>query len=213
MIAIEEIKHHPAWSKTDQIFETVNGLINGRIPHSNMAVLYVLREMMKNDCGVYLEIGVHNGGSMAVAMQSEYPCKFYGIDMFEKVLQNPRWSYFRTDELSYWKAFHNIRRCNSHNHEFEIIDGDSRAKSTIGAAFKIQDVGLFFIDGDHTYPVVKSDFDNYSRLVKPGGIVVFDDYNPDGHPDIVRFVNELDDPKWRKIGQTTNEFMIQRNDD
>lgn len=34
---------------------------------------------------------------------------------------------------------------------------------------------IAFIDGDHKYPGVKQDFDEYSQLVKPGGIILLHD--------------------------------------
>ena len=34
---------------------------------------------------------------------------------------------------------------------------------------------FLFIDGDHTYEGVKADFNMYSELVRPGGLIVFHD--------------------------------------
>jgi predicted O-methyltransferase YrrM len=36
-------------------------------------------------------------------------------------------------------------------------------------------VDFLFIDGDHTYEGVKADFEMYSGLVRPGGLIVFHD--------------------------------------
>jgi predicted O-methyltransferase YrrM len=36
-------------------------------------------------------------------------------------------------------------------------------------------IDFLFIDGDHTYPGVKMDFDMYTPLVRPGGLVAFHD--------------------------------------
>lgn len=38
---------------------------------------------------------------------------------------------------------------------------------------------VLFIDGDHTYAGVKGDFDTYTPLVRPGGIVALHDIVPD----------------------------------
>lgn len=46
----------------------------------------------------------------------------------------------------------------------------TKVKSIIGI-----DVDLLFIDGEHTYGVVKSDYDNYGPLVRPGGLIMFHD--------------------------------------
>lgn len=46
----------------------------------------------------------------------------------------------------------------------------AKVKSIIGI-----DVDLLFIDGEHTYGVVKSDYENYGSLVRPGGLIIFHD--------------------------------------
>jgi hypothetical protein len=57
-------------------------------------------------------------------------------------------------------------------------------------------IDLLFIDGDHSYEGVKADFEMYSPLVRPGGMIVFHDIviSPP-HPDCRVFVywNEV---KW-----------------
>ena len=42
---------------------------------------------------------------------------------------------------------------------------------------------LLFIDGDHSEYFVQNDWDRYSKFVRPGGMVVFHDYNPTGNMD------------------------------
>ncbi len=46
------------------------------------------------------------------------------------------------------------------------------------------------IDGDHSYEGVRQDWLNYSRLVVPGGYVLFDDYNNPTWPDVTACVNQ-----------------------
>jgi predicted O-methyltransferase YrrM len=55
------------------------------------------------------------------------------------------------------------------------------------AAFRYD---LLVIDGDHSYEGVKLDFDVYSKLVRPGGFIVIDDYASADWPDVTRFVDE-----------------------
>lgn len=40
-------------------------------------------------------------------------------------------------------------------------------------------IGLLFIDGDHSYRAVLADFRGWSGWVVKGGVVVFDDFDPD----------------------------------
>jgi predicted O-methyltransferase YrrM len=49
---------------------------------------------------------------------------------------------------------------------------------------------VLIIDGDHTLEGVKADFENYWRSVKPGGYIIFDDYDAPAWPDIKKYVDE-----------------------
>ena len=49
-----------------------------------------------------------------------------------------------------------------------------------------QDIGLIFIDGDHSYEAVKFDFDRFSPWLTPSGIVVFHDAH--NWRDVSRFI-------------------------
>jgi predicted O-methyltransferase YrrM len=53
-----------------------------------------------------------------------------------------------------------------------------------------QDVDLIFIDGSHTYPAVRADFNAWWPRVKQGGWFVFHDNNK-VHPGTQRLVNDL----------------------
>lgn len=207
-IDIKDITNHLN-SISSEIFQNISDKVNGRIPHKHILLLHTLRELMADKCQTYLEIGVHNGGSMAVAMQSKHPCIFYGVDMFQEVIKIPRWSYFARDNLSKQKTIKNIQSCNINNYQFHIFEGNSREVSTLNKVYEqIKSVDLLFIDGDHSYQGVKDDFLNYGKLVRPGGFVVLDDY-ANGHPEIVKFVEEIPDV-WHRIGSTTNEYIVQK---
>ncbi len=55
-------------------------------------------------------------------------------------------------------------------------------------------VDLLFIDGDHSYDGVRSDFETYGRLVRPGGLIAFHDISPgapEGVGEVPRFWQEL----------------------
>jgi predicted O-methyltransferase YrrM len=73
-----------------------------------------------------------------------------------------------------------------------LIRGDSRAPSTLG---RVRDaiaapVDLLFIDADHTYEGVRSDYEMYAPLVKSGGIIALHDIVP-GPPEYVGGVPEF----------------------
>ena len=60
----------------------------------------------------------------------------------------------------------------------EIIYGDSHHRSTLTALMELLNgdrIDVLFIDGDHTYQGVRADYELYSPLIRPGGIVAFHD--------------------------------------
>lgn len=79
----------------------------------------------------------------------------------------------------------------------ELLRQNSHDPATLRDVMRIlngHEVDFLFIDGDHTYEGVKSDFDMYSPLVKNGGIIAFHDIVP--HPDestcqVSRFWNQV----------------------
>lgn len=78
-----------------------------------------------------------------------------------------------------------------------LIRGNSHFEETRSKAMKIlrdRAIEFLFIDGDHTYDGVKSDFDFYSKLVAPGGIVTFHDiaeHSAETGCEVSRFWNEI----------------------
>lgn len=76
---------------------------------------------------------------------------------------------------------------------------DSRDPKTVDDLKKIlkgKEIDLLFIDGDHAYETVKTDFEMYSPLVKEGGLIGFHDiknceeYRKTG-VEVWRFWNEI----------------------
>ncbi len=51
-------------------------------------------------------------------------------------------------------------------------------RRTVEGILAGEPVDFLFIDGDHTYDGVRRDFDNYSRLVRPGGMIALHDICP-----------------------------------
>jgi len=69
--------------------------------------------------------------------------------------------------------------------QIHLIRDDSHSQTALDrvkSLFADEPIDFLFIDGDHTYEGVKMDFDMYSPLVRPGGIVAFHDICP--HPDL-----------------------------
>jgi predicted O-methyltransferase YrrM len=79
-----------------------------------------------------------------------------------------------------WSPFQLVRRSFARDQQrVTLLMGcDSHATETfdrVRRAVAGANVDFMFIDGDHTYGGVSRDFDTYSRLVRPGGLVAFHD--------------------------------------
>lgn len=74
--------------------------------------------------------------------------------------------------------------------------------------FGNQQVDFVFIDGDHTYEGVKSDFVQYGPLVRPGGLIAFHDILP--RPD---FPDIQVDQFWKEVRDKydSTEFIGPQN--
>jgi Methyltransferase domain len=69
----------------------------------------------------------------------------------------------------------------------ELIVGDSR---TLDLSRLEGSIGMVIVDGGHSYEIAKSDTQKALRLIRPGGIIVWDDYG-DYWPGVKSAVNEL----------------------
>mmetsp|Transcript_9054 Transcript_9054/g.16992 ORF Transcript_9054/g.16992 Transcript_9054/m.16992 type:complete len:207 (+) Transcript_9054:1-621(+) len=73
----------------------------------------------------------------------------------------------------------NVQKYNIHGATFNQVTGDSRDKEIVSRTHEIftsasKTVDFFFIDGDHRD--CAPDFYLYHSLVRPGGVIMFDDY-------------------------------------
>lgn len=103
-----------------------------------------------------------------------------------------------------------LRRMKKSGQKMHLIRMDSHtgaAKEQVEKALQGKTLDLLFIDGDHTYAGVKQDFEMYSPLVAPGGIIVFHDILPTTAPgiEVAQFWEEI------KIRYRHREIIEDRN--
>ena len=74
---------------------------------------------------------------------------------------------------------------------------------------------LILVDGDHSTAGVAADFENYGPLVKPGGLMIFDDYGSEHWPGIQPYVDETPrtDPNWIWIGADYRTAILAKKAD
>lgn len=135
---------------------------------------------------VILEIGTHWGGTLhfwtrvapddATIISADLPGGKFG------------------GGYSAWKAplYRSFARAKQSLHLLRV---DSHAPETLAAIKALlgeRKVDFLFIDGDHTYEGVKQDWELYSPLVRPGGLVAFHDIAKSyDDTQVARFWNEL----------------------
>jgi predicted O-methyltransferase YrrM len=64
--------------------------------------------------------------------------------------------------------------------KLSLVTGDSHTDEVRQEVWDLARGGVdfLFIDGDHSYAGVKADFEDYSPLVRPGGLIAFHDIAP-----------------------------------
>lgn len=73
--------------------------------------------------------------------------------------------------------------------DFEVVRGlstDPASRAAAGTGFDV-----VIIDGDHTGPVVTTDYQWAVEIANDGGFIVFDDYQADTWPDVTQIVDDV----------------------
>lgn len=184
------------------LFNNNENMIDGRICHSSIILLNILANTI--DINNYMEIGVHNGGSMTMLLSSNNKnINIYGIDLFEDMYDEMKhlnkekfttYQYFKRDNLSMTKTRNNLDKVKKHynnNSNINLLQGNSyfdETETNFKEELNSNELDLLFIDGDHTLDGVKNDYVRYSKYVKKGGYIIFDDYH---HPIIKEYCDKL----------------------
>jgi len=106
----------------------------------------------------YLEIGIGTGGGIRVLNETVFPRTNTVIDTFA----NPFTSQWPEHE--------------PHIRNVKVVRGDSTNPDTVLYVSLLgREFDLIGIDGEHSYPFVRADFHNYTKMAKPGALVWFHD--------------------------------------
>jgi predicted O-methyltransferase YrrM len=133
-----------------------------------------------------LEIGTYRGGTLFIHSRLASPdATLVSIDL-------PGSPFGRV-----WRWAHTpiFKRFTKRGQILHLLREDSHCSQTQATVLKLlngQQIDLLFIDGDHSYTGVRADFEMYSPLVRPGGIVAFHDIAFQLPPnEVARFWNEI----------------------
>ena len=131
------------------------------------------------DFDVIVEIGTHFGGTLACwaeLTRDRLDALVIGIDLPCGEGGPAEWGGLDRDR----SVRRNDRVEQQYPHVRNIL-GNSQHASTVNALLLLLDgraIDFLFIDGDHTYPGVSTDYTLYAPLVRPGGVIAFHDVNP-----------------------------------
>jgi predicted O-methyltransferase YrrM len=116
-----------------------------------------------------LEIGTANGGTLFLWTQLAQPnATIVSIDL-------PGGKF--GGGYTVWQGI-TYRRFANKNQKLHLLREDSHTPAALEKTrrlFKGEPLDMLFIDGDHTYEGVKKDWEMYSPLVRPGGMIAFHD--------------------------------------
>jgi len=153
-----------------------------------------LKMLARRPPSTVLEIGTENGGTFFLL------ARVSASDAFILSLDLPRGQSYAGWRENLYRNFASDRQ------QIEIFRADSHNPSTlekVRGSLGGRRLDLLFIDGDHSYDGVKKDFEMYSTLVAPDGMIAFHDI-VDGPESAVGGVPKF----WRELKQTRRHLEI-----
>lgn len=133
------------------------------------------------DNGVIVEIGSHRGRSAAYMASAAKPSvTIYCIDVWD----NPRHERFVSEDVDYREFWDFLKRMGL-NSNIVALRGESEMFSRAWQ----YGVDLLFIDGDHSYKGVSSDYECWYPHVRDEGVIAFHDYHKNW-PGVIKFIDE-----------------------
>lgn len=158
------------WTEEFIVGPKIRGLnINFRASQEKEEILELLKVLEKNQPRLILEIGTATGGTLfmftsvvaddAEIISIDLPLGRYGAG-------------YLPYRIPLMKAF---ARAGQKLHLLRLDSHKSETINALEAILNGRKLDFLFIDGDHSYDGVKSDFNNYARFVRPGGLIAFHD--------------------------------------
>jgi cephalosporin hydroxylase len=185
-------------SDSVNIVSKISNKMSGNTFHHHYHILYDIRTLLGKEKKIYTEIGTYCGGSLSLMLQHDYETEINCIDPLH-VVQN------QEDIVS-----KNVEQFNIHNYKVNIHKKFSTDFHFISYLKSINfKTDILFIDGDHRFDAVISDFNIFKDFVNPGGYIIFDDYFDSVYSPEVKFavdsiVTNIDKSEYSVIGTFPN---------
>jgi len=142
------------------------------------------------------EIGTYNGfTTLHFAVNSPEGCEINTLDLppdFDQKNAEKTTQYSYDDMLVVELSMKHIneRVYKNHPQEYKVRElfGDS-SKFDFSPYYGKMD--MIFIDGNHSYPFVKSDTEQAFKMLSDNGVIVWHDYDYIIHRDVFKYLNKL----------------------
>lgn len=149
-----------------------------------------------------LEIGTARGGTFCILAQSAMDdARLISVDLPGGIggAGYPRWKIPIFRQLA--KRTQSLHFCQGDSHSEEIR---RQVADILGGEM----LDVVVIDGDHSYPGAKSDYEHFGQFVRPGGLICFHDIVPNANNPAVEV-----DRLWREISplESTKEIIDPAN--
>ena len=134
------------------------------------------------------EIGTYTGSStLAIAMHTSPDAQVFTIDLPPQA-RRTKHPVENGDITGVDYVVGEHYRSNGYERKIKQLYGDS-AEFDFGSFAASMDI--VFVDGNHEYENVKADTVNAFKMVRPGGVIIWDDYHPQFGPGVMRALHEL----------------------
>lgn len=92
---------------------------------------------------------------------------------------------------------------------FELWRANESATDVFGRDIQLGGQFSFcFVDGNHTYPFAKADFENCDRYLVTGGLILFDDSGDESDWEVRKVIDEIKaDPRYEIVAKNPNYLV------
>ena len=145
----------------------------GNVDYSELYLLCALTRYIK--AKNMFEIGTFDGiTTLNLALNSEADARIFTLDLPASLISSTRFVLSELDKKLADKACPGVKfKGLDLEYKIEQLMGDS---ATFDFSPFYQKMDLIFVDGSHQYNYVKVDSENAFKMLRPGGVIIWDDY-------------------------------------
>jgi predicted O-methyltransferase YrrM len=158
----------------------------------SMNVYHVLGSLVRAlEPKTILEFGTYLGVStQTMALNAPAHCRIYTIDLPDQASPEAIPKLNRIDQQHIRKSRHRVGEAFLNSPTSRKIVQIRVDSMQFQADREMGEMDLVFVDGGHSFPIIKHDTETAFRILSTAGTIVWDDYFH-LYPDVVQFLDEL----------------------